>query len=302
MNQTISWPAKTREFQNHHFDSTVWNNFRFRDDDIIISTYAKSGTTWMQQIVAQLVFGGNPDVDVAQCSPWLDLRFPPKALKLFALNAQPHRRFLKTHLPIDALVFSPKAKYLYIGRDARDVVWSMYNHHASANEKWYRDLNETPGLVGPKIGPPCSDIRQYWREWMDNDGFPWWPFWENVRGWWAIRHLPNVKFVHFVDLKRDMPNQIRQIADFLEIEIGSGKWDEIVEHCSFDWMKRNAGKHVGGGGEWLVGGAETFINKGINGRWADTLNALEISEYEARAIQELGEECAHWLANGALPS
>ena len=50
---TISWPKKTREFHNHHFDSTIWNAFRFRPDDIIIATYAKSGTTWVQQIVAQ---------------------------------------------------------------------------------------------------------------------------------------------------------------------------------------------------------------------------------------------------------
>jgi len=45
------WPKKTREFQNHHFESTTWNDFVYRDDDIVISTYAKSGTTWVQQIV-----------------------------------------------------------------------------------------------------------------------------------------------------------------------------------------------------------------------------------------------------------
>jgi hypothetical protein len=44
-------PRKTRELHNHHFDSTIWNDLQFRDDDIIIATYAKSGTTWMQQIV-----------------------------------------------------------------------------------------------------------------------------------------------------------------------------------------------------------------------------------------------------------
>ena len=35
---TISWPKKTREFHNHHFDSTIWNAFHFRPDDIIIAT------------------------------------------------------------------------------------------------------------------------------------------------------------------------------------------------------------------------------------------------------------------------
>ena len=118
-------PQKTRDLHNHHFDSTIWDDFRFRDDDIIISTYAKSGTTWMQQIIAQMILGGDPDAEVAELSPWMDLRIPPKEVKLQAVEAQTSRRFLKTHLPVDALVFSPKAKFLYIGRDGRDVVWSI---------------------------------------------------------------------------------------------------------------------------------------------------------------------------------
>ena len=87
-------------------------------------------------------------------SPWLDLRVPPKEVKLPEVEAQQHRRFIKTHLPVDALVFSPKAKYIYIGRDGRDVVWSMYNHHSTANEFWYDALNNTPGRVGPPIEKP----------------------------------------------------------------------------------------------------------------------------------------------------
>lgn len=100
------WPRKTRELHSHHFDSTVWNDFAFRDDDIVIGTNAKSGTTWTQQIVGQLIFSGEPEVNVAEVSPWIDLRVPPKAVKLAAVEAQTHRRFLKTHLPVDALVFS----------------------------------------------------------------------------------------------------------------------------------------------------------------------------------------------------
>jgi hypothetical protein len=36
--EKISSPARTRELHNHHFDSTIWNDLRFRDDDIVIAT------------------------------------------------------------------------------------------------------------------------------------------------------------------------------------------------------------------------------------------------------------------------
>jgi aryl sulfotransferase len=298
MTGTIAWPVKRREMHSHHFDSTIWNDFRFRDDDIIVATYAKAGTTWMQQIIGQMLFGGDPELRVAEMSPWVDLRVPPKEVKLPEIEAQTHRRFLKTHLPVDALVFSPKAKYLYIGRDGRDVVWSMYNHHANANQAWYEALNDTPGRVGPPIGPPAEPISAYWREWMDRDGHPFWPFWENIRSWWAIRELPNVLMVHFIDLKRGMPGQMRRIAEFLDIPIDESRWNAIVEYCTFDWMKKNANYTVPLEGIFWDGGAQTFINKGVNGRWRDTLTADDLAEYEARAVTELGEDCARWLAEG----
>lgn len=290
-----SWPVKTRELHNHHFDSTVWNDFQFRDDDVIIATYGKSGTTWVQQIVSQLIFNGAEGVPVAEISPWVDLRLPPKDVKLPALEAQTHRRFLKTHLPVDALRFSPHAKYLYIGRDGRDVIWSMYNHHANANESWYRALNDSPGRVGPPIDKPPADVVQYYREWLERDGHPFWPFFENVRSWWEVRHLPNVMLLHFADLKHDLPGGIQRIAEFLDIEIDEARFPDIVEHCRFDYMKRNATASVPLGGAFWDGGAETFIHKGTNGRWRDLLTDEDCARYEARARAELGEPCANWL-------
>ena len=298
MPQNIAWPLKTRELHNHHFDSTIWNDFKFRNDDIIIATYAKSGTTWVQQIIAQMMFNGAPDLAVAEMSPWLDLRVPPKEVKLPMVEAQTHRRMIKTHLPLDALVYSPKAKYIYIARDGRDVLWSLYNHHLNANQAWYDALNDTPGRIGPPIERPGADIRQYWREWLNGDGYPFWSFWENIRTWWQIRELPNVMFLHFNDFKRDMPGQMRRMARFLDIPIDETQWENILEYCSFDWMKKNATKSVPLGGAFWDGGAETFINKGVNGRWMDVLSHEEAAEYEARAVKELGPECARWLANG----
>ncbi|CAN5519058.1 sulfotransferase domain-containing protein [soil metagenome] len=298
--QTIVWPKKERELHNHHFDSTVWNDFPFRDDDIIISTYAKSGTTWVQQIVSQLIFNGTPDLEVAEMSPWLDLRVPPKHVKLEALAAQQHRRFIKTHLPVDALVFSPKVKYIYIGRDGRDVMWSMYNHHVNANDLWYQLLNDTPERVGPPIDKPVESITQYFSEWLDKDGFPFWSFWENISSWWAIKDLPNVLMLHYENLKKDMPGEIRRIAAFLEVDIDESKWADILEHCSFDYMKKNATKSVPLGGVLWDGGSETFINKGVNGRWRDLLPKEESERYEKICKEKLGSEATLWLNTGKL--
>jgi len=298
MDTDVTWPKKSRELHSNHFQSTVWNDFKFRNDDIVISTYGKAGTTWTQQIVGQLIFNGAEDVPVNELSPWLDLRVPPPEIKLPLMEAQTHRRFMKTHLPVDALVYSPQAKYIYIGRDGRDVLWSMYHHHANANDAFYDALNETPGLVGEKLGRVTTDVKTYFDTWIEKDGYPFWSFWENVSGWWAIRHLPNILFVHFDNLKRDMPGEIRRIAAFLDIPIDESRWPAILEHCSFDYMKKHADKSAPLGGALWEGGASTFINKGTNGRWRDALSAEESAAYEALAREKLGDVCARWLMTG----
>ncbi len=298
--ENIVWPEKKGELYHNHFDSTLWNDFPFRDDDIIISTYAKSGTTWVQQILAQLIFNGATDINVAEMSPWVDFRLPPKEVKFPAIEAQTHRRFLKTHLPVDALVYSPKAKYIYVARDGRDVLWSYYNHHSKHNDLFYKEINAvgSPGIEPAK--PPQHEIHKYFQVWLENDGYPIWRYWHNIRTWWEIRHLPNMMLLHFAALKADMPDEIRRIAEFIDVPIDESNWDAILEHCSFDYMRAHAEPSVPLGGAFWEGGAKTFIHKGTNGRWRDILTEEDSANYESRALEELGPECAHWLASGEL--
>ena len=149
----------------------------------------------------------------------------------------------------------PRAKYIYIGRDGRDVVWSLYNHHANANEDWYQALNDTPGRVGSahrRTRPPtyATISANGSKATAIRSG----PFWENVRSWWAIRDLPNVMLLHFAELKRDLAGEIRRIAAFLDIPIDEARFPAIVEHCSFDYMKHRAPKTVPVGGAFWDGG------------------------------------------------
>ncbi len=100
----------------------------------------------------------------------------------------------------------------------------MYNHHANANDAFYEAMNETPGLVGEKLERVTSEVRTYFNTWVERDGYPFWSFWENVSSWWAIRHLPNIHFMHFEAMKRDMEGEIRRLAAFLDIEIDEARW------------------------------------------------------------------------------
>jgi aryl sulfotransferase len=294
---SIAWPVKRRELHNNHMNSTAWNNFKFRDDDIVIATYAKSGTTWTQQILSQLIFDGAEGLNVHQMSPWVDLRIlPPPALA--ALEGQVHRRFVKTHLPVDALVFSPKAKYIYIGRDGRDTAWSFHNHHFNATDEYFTQYNTGAIHGGPPLERGTADPHEFYTAWFNGNGFPIWPYWHHIRSWWQIRHLPNVMLLHFNEMKSDLEAAISQIAKFVDIEIDPRSLPKILEHCSFDYMKVHGADIAPRGGSMWKGGAATFINKGKNGRWRESLSADEIKAYEDKAIYELGAECAHWLANG----
>jgi len=110
--------------------------------------------------------------------------------------------------------------------------------------------------------------------------------------------LFRASLVHFATLKHDLPGQMRRVAKFLDIPIDESKWNAMVAHCSFAWMKKNATRSVPLGGAFWDAGAEVFINQGVNGRWADVLTVDEAAEYEARAEAQLGRDCARWLATG----
>lgn len=289
-------PTKTREILNYVLDSTRWNGFEFRDDDVVIGTWSKTGTTLTQQIVAQLVFNGEPGVFGQEISPWPDFRSMPKAEVLAMAHGQRHRRLLKTHLPVDALVFSPKAKYIYIGRDARDVFWSWYHHHSMLTDAAYELMNP-PDRTWPEFPRPDPDIRRAYNNWLDRDGYPVFPFWSHVQSWWDIRLLPNVKLLHFQKLREDLPAAIRQVAEHLDIAIDETAFPRILEHCSIEFMRKRAAD-VEVLKLFFEGGGAAFINKGTNGRWKDVLSADDIAKCDEMAAKHLSPDCAYWLKTG----
>lgn len=255
----------------------------------------------MQQIVSQLIFQGSEEAPINATSPWLDFSPVPQEATLGLLEAQKHRRFIKTHSPLENIVFSPKAKYIFVARDGRDAIWSLHNHMHHATPLFYQLINDSPGRVGPALLQPPADPRQYFLDILEDDEQESvaLPFWKTIRGWYAAQDLPNLLLVHFNDLKADLSGEIQRIAEFLGTEVSDSKLTEITEHCTFDYMKARATQMSPPQSDIAFeNGADTFINKGSNGRWRDVLSAEDVKLYEEKAVTELGEECAKWLAEG----
>lgn len=295
-------PAGARRvIRNHHMDSTRWDDFPLRSDDIVISTYGKSGTSWLQQIVAQLLFKGAPILGFPEMSPWLESRLIERDALFAHIEAQRHRRFIKSHLPFDALPWSPTLRYIYSARDVRDLVWSLHRFHSNFRPLYLELLNNFRPEMGGKFEPADPDIARYYRTWLEQDGKPFWPFWSHVKSWWEARQLPNVLLVHFNNLKADLPREIRRIADFLDISVDADSWPKVLEHSSFAWMREAAGAAPCLMVQDIIeDGLSAFVHKGTNGRWRDILSADEVALADRLAAEYLPPDCAHWLKTGGL--
>ena len=295
-----TWPKKSRDVLNHHQDSTNWDEVEFRQGDVVAANWAKAGITWLQQILLQLIHEGSDKVTVRESGIWLDWWTIDKKQIPGWISGLPGRRVFKTHLPADSLDLSPIAKYIYIGRDVRDIVWSFYPHLINYTQELIDLANSAPHRKSERdFVPPTSDLRTYYHEFLANDGAPYWPFWSSVQSWWNVRALPNVMLVHYQNLKDDMPAMIRRIARFIDAPISSEAWPKILEHCSFAYMKAHKDQLLPV--DSFKDKGASFMHKGTTGRWRELLSADEIAKADKIAAENLPPDCAHWLKTGELP-
>lgn len=289
---------KTRDEQTRHLDSNRWNAFAYRDGDVVVATWGKSGTTWTEQLVSQLIHGA-PNEFRKGIGPWFDLRALPEDEVRAQVEAMDFRRCIKTHLAADALYLDPRARYIYVGRDLRDIIWSAHNHQASFTQEALDRFNALPDWDGEPLLHPIEDIREYYRQsiktgFVPNFGHG--DLWENFRSWWEVRHLPNVLLLHFDKMKTDFLGQAKRVAAFLEIEVPDQRWPVIEEHCSIDCMRKLASDSPSM--TLWTDGANSFFNKGTNGRWRDVLSPEEAALVDEVGAKRLSPDCLHWMKSG----
>ena len=299
-------PEFAHAYRSALVNSHRWDDFKVRDDDIVITTSYKAGTTWMQGICAALVFQApEPPLPQDALTPWLDSNFGPIDEVLAQLDGLQNRRYIKTHLPLDGIPFFDEIKYIFIGRDGKDVWMSMWNHWHNMNPDVINDMNNAPDREGPALVHPPQDIGPAFDEWLirstfpwENDGYPFWSHLYHARSWRAYRHMPNILMVHFDDLLRDIDGEMRRISDYLGIEINEEIWPSLLEGVSFKSMKSNAEKMAPGATEGIWKDTGNFFHKGTNKRWEGVLTDEQVAAYDDLAKRELGAELAQWLEFG----
>lgn len=301
--------APTRVFRDYLCNSLVWNDFLtqggFAGGDILIVTPVKSGTTWTQRIVQQILRNGaENDGSLSDTSPWLDSSWGDHAGMLDVLGRQRaagSRRVIKSHLPADALPIAAEARYVFVGRNGKDSGISFHNMLSNYSESTLAQINQTyarwSGDSTPLTVP--EDMQAFFDLWLDTGGNGCGDLFDLVRSWWELRDEPNVLLLHYRELTDDLPGQIARIAEFIGIDPASLHVDDIVEHCAFDYMRGRADQLAPFNGAHMSSAA-AFFHKGPNRDYRSELTAEQVARFDRVALDKLGAQCARWLETGEL--
>jgi Sulfotransferase domain len=256
----------TRIAQNLDLSRAGYLEFIPRTDDIFIATYGRSGTTWMQMILYQLTTDGSLDFPhISQVSPWFERVLSKKLMSADQLNQLPSPRLLKTHLHYK---WTPKCrcKYIYVFRDGRDVAVSYYHFYVShlGFKGTFSDFFEQNFMRG----------RVQCGLWFDH-----------VEGWRANKDNLDILYLQYEDLIADLEGNLLQIIDFCGLDIKEERLPEIIERCSFDFMKKYENKfdhHTGL--IWEKGHMQnSFLRKGKTGEGKLTLTAEQEKLFNQKA-------------------
>jgi aryl sulfotransferase len=280
-------------------DSDRWTGFAFRPGDIVVSTRSKSGTTWMQTICGLLVFG-NPDLPrpLAELSPWVDHLVEPKEHVYARLAAQEHRRFVKTHTPLDGIPLDARATYVVVARHPLDMAVSLYHQGNNIDYVRLRQLTGAPEPSSP--APPRPPVRDWLLSWIASDpdpraaldslpGVMW-----HLGDAWSRREEPNVVLVHYDDLRSDLEGQMRLLAGRLGIAVPEAVWPSLVRAATFDQMRVRADLLLPDRTGVLKDSA-AFFRRGRSGAGRELLTDEEWADYRTRAAALAAPELLAWL-------
>jgi Sulfotransferase domain len=293
-------------------DSARWENFEHRAGDIVISTPSKCGTTWTQMLCALLIFDGPAfPAPLERLSPWLDMLNRPMEEVRATYASQAHRRFIKTHTPLDGLPLRDEVSYVVVGRDPRDVSISMEHHMANMDMDRFLELRTR--AVGsddlaeiPERTPPSGDPHERFRTFVEVDDLGGPPTLASVlhhlSTGWELRAAPNVALFHYADYQVDLPGEMARLAAALGIDLADRRIGELAAEASLERMRERAAEVVPSASLGIWKNTTGFLRAGASGEWQERVTEDDMARYEQRVASLVPPDLAAWAHLGRLSS
>jgi aryl sulfotransferase len=287
-------------------DSRRWRGFPFRDGDVVISTPPKCGTTWTQMLVALLVFDG-PDfpAPLTVMSPWLDNDLTLLSAVTARLDKQTHRRFIKTHVPLDGLPWNDHVHYVVVARDPRDAYLSL-NDHGDAVDWARHDAVLVANIGGEELErrTALSPIPDTFAEAIEMP-----PgtcptrvhpahILHHLHDAWTWQVQPNVSLIHYADMRADTVGVLRRLARDLGFVYSPSRIAELAGYAGLSAMRARASDLTPEVDHWRD--PATFFAAGRMGAWRTSFTEAELVRYQERAVElHPDEEFLSWVHNGS---
>lgn len=299
--------APTTRYRTLVFDSARWSEIELRPGDIVVSTPPKSGTTWTQMLCALLVFDGPTfPRPLEQLSPWVDMLDRPVEEVRATLDAQRHRRIIKTHTPLDGLPLRDDVHHVVVGRDPRDIAVSFDHHLANLDIGRFLELRRRvvdPADDDVALPPPApTDPVERFRYFVGAEVDPAAPTLATVlhhlRTGWERRHLPNVHLVHYADLRRDLPAELLRLGTSLGFSLTAARATELAAEATLERMRERADEVAPSASLGLWRDTSRFIRTGGAGEWRAFATPADEESYQRRVAALVDPELAHWVHDG----
>jgi hypothetical protein len=300
-----------RRYQSFVVDSSRWERFRFRDDDVVITTPAKCGTTWMQTIVAMLLLDRTElGAPILTISPWLDALLHTDDDVFDLLDGQTHRRVIKTHTPLDGVPLVPSVTYIAMIRHPLDVALSYRDHDRNLDVERLVALRTAaagPGDTGDELFDDEPEEPDAFLRWfIDNDigGSGVGPYGladycDQVRTYWDARREPNVHLFHYRDMWNRRDAEMRRTAAVLGLPIDEERWPSFVEAAGLDSMRAHVSETAPDGGAGIWHSSADFFRVGGTRDWASLLDRSDIAHFHARLLALAGD-ATDWVLQGRV--
>jgi hypothetical protein len=294
--------TEPKRYQSFISDSARWSLFEPRPGDIVISTPPKCGTTLTQMLCALVLFDsaefpGRMD----DLSPWLDQRTRSDQEVLTQLEAQTHRRFIKTHTPLDGIPEWPEVTYIAVARDPRDVFVSWEHHVANIDvDHLFSAIDGAVGMdtVLPFIGASPESMEERFELWLVDDGQMGRMSLAMVAGHieasWDRTDRPNVELFHFEELRTDRVAAMIRLAEAFGLERSTARLEELAGAASIDRMRDRA-DDLAPNTKQIFADSSRFFRSGEGGDWRSFVTPQQDTVYRQRIDELMSPELRDWL-------